>query len=86
MKQFWLNEGAYKTYIEAAEGRFANGFKLEIRVPKSFIGNGKTLNTANQADEFLFAPLGTNSADALSQEALDKINSKIKSIKISKEK
>jgi RHS repeat-associated protein len=85
MKQFWTNEEAFNTYINTANGRFANGFKLEAKVPKFLLGKDKILNTATQVDEFLFAPKTINSATINGQKALNELNKEVKNIKITKE-
>ncbi len=85
MKQFWTNKTAYNTYLNAADGSFANGFKLEVKVPKSLIGQEKILNTSTQVDDFLFKQGTTNSATVNGQSALEKLNKSIKGIKITKE-
>lgn len=85
MKQFWLNEEAYSTYIKTGDGSFANGFKLQAQVPKSLIGDGKILNTATQVDDYLFSPGTINSGTINGQRALNDFNKAIKNIKITKE-
>jgi RHS repeat-associated protein len=85
MKQFWLNKNAYNSYIQAGDGFFANGYRLQAKVPKSLIGEGNILNTSTQVDAALFPPGTINSATINGQADLGKFNSAVKNIKITKE-
>jgi RHS repeat-associated protein len=85
MKQFWLSEEAYEAYIKAGGGGFANGYKLQVQVPKSLIGENKVLNTSVQVDDYLFPPNTTNSVTVQGQQGLDKLNSAAKNIKVTRE-
>jgi RHS repeat-associated protein len=84
MKQFWLNEESYNAYIKAGGGGFANGYKLEMQVPKSLIGDGKTLNTAVQVDNGIVGE-GVNSATVHGEGGLQTLSQQAKNIKITKE-
>jgi RHS repeat-associated protein len=49
-KQFWQTKEGLEAWNKTA---LAGEYNLEITVPKSAIGNGKTFNTAVQVDEFI---------------------------------
>ncbi|MET0637786.1 MAG: RHS repeat-associated core domain-containing protein [Chitinophagaceae bacterium] len=77
-KQFWQTKeglaGFNKTFV-------AGEYNLEIKVPKSLLGNGKPLNTAVQVDEHLGT---TATIDNAAQ--LNTVNQSIQSIKITPRK
>lgn len=78
MKQFFLTEDAYNAYIKTA---FANGYKLEMQVPRSLIGDGKTLNTAVQVDGGVVGD-GIKTATVHGQEGLNILTKEAKNIRI----
>jgi RHS repeat-associated protein len=77
VKQFWLEESGVQNFAKTGWG---NGYKLEIQVPKSLIGEGKALNTTTQVDIMLGKNATIDGAGAL-----EKVNASIKNFKITKE-